>query len=81
MEIPNQQTLFSFSSLYIGILAATFVFPVMLNILPSKFQFPLHRDPRCNELEPYDEEVESLFQFPLHRDPRCNWDEDDDDDF
>jgi len=53
----------------------------MLNILPSKFQFPLHRDPRCNELEPYDEEVESLFQFPLHRDPRCNWDEDDDDDF
>ncbi len=37
------------------------------------FQFPLHRDPRCNSfcyllllL------VLMLFQFPLHRDPRCN---------
>jgi len=36
-----------FSSLYIGILAATF-----MNSLAARgqrsFQFPLHRDPRCN---------------------------------
>jgi len=35
-----------FSSLYIGILAATPVPVATLAILP--FQFPLHRDPRCN---------------------------------
>ena len=36
------------------------------------FQFPLHRDPRCN-FSPSPFFVFLLaFQFPLHRDPRCN---------
>ena len=39
--------LFSFSSLYIGILAATH--NILLFVVVNKvFQFPLHRDPRCN---------------------------------
>ena len=39
----------------------------------TKFQFPLHRDPRCNA--PFKASFArslSAFQFPLHRDPRCN---------
>ena len=37
------------------------------------FQFPLHRDPRCNCHNPWSSPpVVTLFQFPLHRDPRCN---------
>ena len=60
-----------FSSLYIGILAATghddytpFAF---------WFQFPLHRDPRCNLKRHHPgPKFVWLFQFPLHRDPRCN---------
>jgi len=35
-----------FSSLYIGILAATYHF--LTRNEKTKFQFPLHRDPRCN---------------------------------
>ena len=62
----------SFSSLYIGILAATKRTPVG-QYEPSRFQFPLHRDPRCNVLQ-YFENIDDKvkFQFPLHRDPRCN---------
>ena len=37
----------SFSSLYIGILAATFRLLTSTRLF-SSFQFPLHRDPRCN---------------------------------
>jgi len=37
----------SFSSLYIGILAATELQPSTITPVFS-FQFPLHRDPRCN---------------------------------
>ena len=40
-----------FSSLYIGILAATVLKPGG-HALVFAFQFPLHRDPRCN-LEPH----------------------------
>jgi len=36
-----------FSSLYIGILAATSTTDTYASCLPL-FQFPLHRDPRCN---------------------------------
>ena len=36
-----------FSSLYIGILAATNR-PGMPGVIQVTFQFPLHRDPRCN---------------------------------
>ena len=36
------------------------------------FQFPLHRDPRCNRLTPSNRLDRPKFQFPLHRDPRCN---------
>jgi len=37
------------------------------------FQFPLHRDPRCNLPHfTVDGEPGTWFQFPLHRDPRCN---------
>ena len=36
-----------FSSLYIGILAATYSSPY-ITIYKRRFQFPLHRDPRCN---------------------------------
>ena len=38
---------FSFSSLYIGILAATACQSPNLSLV-IEFQFPLHRDPRCN---------------------------------
>jgi len=65
----------SFSSLYIGILAATFV-PDIFAQYQWTFQFPLHRDPRCNcqvvQVRLHSREV--MFQFPLHRDPRCNSD-------
>jgi len=37
------------------------------------FQFPLHRDPRCNEKQHIWYSGSDLFQFPLHRDPRCNY--------
>ena len=36
------------------------------------FQFPLHRDPRCNLRLSSRRRWNSWFQFPLHRDPRCN---------
>jgi len=45
---------------------------VMLNIFPCQFQFPLHRDPRCNEIPANKNTKKGEFQFPLHRDPRCN---------
>mgnify|MGYP006914494757 CR=1 FL=1 len=38
----------SFSSLYIGILAATIVYAQQQFHFHRQFQFPLHRDPRCN---------------------------------
>jgi len=62
-----------FSSLYIGILAATrYSLPVQLRCL-LKFQFPLHRDPRCNNNDSrFAIREVGMFQFPLHRDPRCN---------
>ena len=37
-----------FSSLYIGILAATDNFHSGYHFWRNSFQFPLHRDPRCN---------------------------------
>ena len=60
-----------FSSLYIGILAAT---EKALNLALNKiqFQFPLHRDPRCNKNLLVALGAVCQFQFPLHRDPRCN---------
>ena len=110
----------SFSSLYIGILAAT-VTSTVSTLIYNLFQFPLHRDPRCNlwsvkkfrEFKRFSslyigilaatykriraniyasDSFSSLyigilaatalsitiainllmFQFPLHRDPRCN---------
>jgi len=44
----------------------------LCKVLQIVFQFPLHRDPRCNRY--YFELLLSsaMFQFPLHRDPRCN---------
>ena len=59
-----------FSSLYIGILAATQL-PACYYVC-FWFQFPLHRDPRCNLNAVNCRPVEGKFQFPLHRDPRCN---------
>ncbi len=38
----------------------------------KKFQFPLHRDPRCNLATAGGVVPGQGFQFPLHRDPRCN---------
>jgi len=38
----------------------------------SEFQFPLHRDPRCNMNQVMNKMKTPGFQFPLHRDPRCN---------
>jgi len=61
----------SFSSLYIGILAATVLFGIKYDITIA-FQFPLHRDPRCNGETTGKQQMKFLFQFPLHRDPRCN---------
>ena len=61
-----------FSSLYIGILAAT---KATIHGIPTRslFQFPLHRDPRCNcGFIHGDGRQSDTFQFPLHRDPRCN---------
>ena len=60
-----------FSSLYIGILAAT---KHQVNRWPVgyRFQFPLHRDPRCNRRLLRRDIRLPWFQFPLHRDPRCN---------
>jgi len=41
----------------------------------TMFQFPLHRDPRCNTVQiSFMDMYLSMFQFPLHRDPRCNAD-------
>ena len=86
----------SFSSLYIGILAATGIrrrarlfrhvvsvpFTSGSSLQPTRpigpvrsvnmFQFPLHRDPRCNEFTGHTTDYFIEFQFPLHRDPRCN---------
>ncbi len=60
-----------FSSLYIGILAATT--KLVHDIIEwVAFQFPLHRDPRCNNPIEFTVPRAVLFQFPLHRDPRCN---------
>ena len=61
----------SFSSLYIGILAATDIRAVQI-LWRRAFQFPLHRDPRCNKRDGTQGKAASGFQFPLHRDPRCN---------
>ena len=60
----------SFSSLYIGILAATTM--QVAHDWNKSFQFPLHRDPRCNAARSGRRPTASTFQFPLHRDPRCN---------
>jgi len=60
-----------FSSLYIGILAATDQTYVLPDWAPM-FQFPLHRDPRCNTVGLTIATCGCVFQFPLHRDPRCN---------
>ena len=38
----------------------------------TTFQFPLHRDPRCNSKVSFTPSPTPMFQFPLHRDPRCN---------
>ena len=65
-------TLECFSSLYIGILAATFCFQPFMTT-PFLFQFPLHRDPRCNSVGLLLPRKPFMFQFPLHRDPRCNY--------
>jgi len=45
-----------------------------INMLTKEelFQFPLHRDPRCNLLLAITLSKYVKFQFPLHRDPRCN---------
>jgi len=40
--------------------------------LDNEFQFPLHRDPRCNAIRDDCPLYQRMFQFPLHRDPRCN---------
>jgi len=83
-----------FSSLYIGILAATIQPPLLIHLFHVsvpftsgsslqpvnlnvsawilEFQFPLHRDPRCNKYAWFEEVDQFAFQFPLHRDPRCN---------
>jgi len=60
-----------FSSLYIGILAATRT-KIRFGIKFFEFQFPLHRDPRCNSNRNFTSPSSLSFQFPLHRDPRCN---------
>jgi len=41
-------------------------------VITCQFQFPLHRDPRCNQSTIANSVFHLLFQFPLHRDPRCN---------
>ena len=41
--------------------------------LMLEFQFPLHRDPRCNAGSGGLPLLLDAFQFPLHRDPRCNF--------
>jgi len=46
--------------------------PLRVHILIQMFQFPLHRDPRCNLARIMSRRNSSMFQFPLHRDPRCN---------
>jgi len=46
--------------------------PSQLHIPLSSFQFPLHRDPRCNRIATVLTSQSIRFQFPLHRDPRCN---------
>ena len=61
----------SFSSLYIGILAAT-EGDIDIYRWSGTFQFPLHRDPRCNTEWSKPWIYCPSFQFPLHRDPRCN---------
>ena len=68
-HLPSR--LWSFSSLYIGILAATAPTSSVARTR-YKFQFPLHRDPRCNNSHAPLVIMFNLFQFPLHRDPRCN---------
>ena len=44
----------------------------LANKLKKAFQFPLHRDPRCNFGRLLSAPGHPGFQFPLHRDPRCN---------
>ena len=69
--MPRQLWHHRFSSLYIGILAATLrLRPLLRSRL--LFQFPLHRDPRCNTELYLLTLRDDVFQFPLHRDPRCN---------
>ena len=70
-QIINMKKRTRFSSLYIGILAATDI-PTYHPDDYYMFQFPLHRDPRCNEIRRVYELGLMKFQFPLHRDPRCN---------
>ena len=53
-----------FSSLYIGILAAT-TLPVAWLALSSMFQFPLHRDPRCNREWNYTHSSRSAVSVPF----------------
>ena len=85
----------SFSSLYIGILAATVhmnvdFFPLSVSVpFTSGSSLQLRRHPRCNQpnhgfsslyigilaatnRRKLDGHYETEFQFPLHRDPRCN---------
>ena len=93
---PFATDFLSFSSLYIGILAATVYVPIPPHSRPLfvsvpftsgsslqpipfcnkmlfvMFQFPLHRDPRCNLKTYVVAPGVDTFQFPLHRDPRCN---------
>ena len=72
-ERPNHGRfgILRFSSLYIGILAATNVACYEMR-KRVRFQFPLHRDPRCNGTLATITQQSLTFQFPLHRDPRCN---------
>ena len=44
----------------------------LANKLKKAFQFPLHRDPRCNFGRLLSAPGHPGFQFPLHRDSRCN---------
>jgi len=53
-----------FSSLYIGILAAT-TKEIAKTLLTTRFQFPLHRDPRCNKEEAVNKLKDMLVSVPF----------------
>ena len=67
----NQVYATRFSSLYIGILAATpffsFVFFTMTVV-----SVPFTSGSSLQLLQAFEPVIQTMFQFPLHRDPRCN---------